>query len=151
MFSIDIKLPELSAFNVSPPTASFNTTPHFISLINPNIQLLRSNCPISPQIYVGNVQINVLRSSIINDLPCPTHLSDFKTSITYTHAQLHSHSKAQCISDCNGTVRFNNQIQCGIPNAITGLIAQEPDMTRCVLNLQQSKTDCLNACNKLNN
>jgi len=148
MFSINIKVPEFSAFNVSPtisiPTTSLNT-----SLTN--LQSLRTNCPISPQIYVGNAQINVLRSSIINDLPYPTHLSDFKTSITHTHAQLHSYSKAQCISDCNGTVRFNNQIQCGIPNAMTGLIAQEPDMTQCVLNLQQSKTDCLNACNKLNN
>ena len=40
--------------------------------------------------------------------------------------------------------------KCGIPNAMTGLMARKPKMTECVINLEQSKKECLNACNKMN-
>jgi hypothetical protein len=33
---------------------------------------------------------------------------------------------------------------------MTGLIAKKPKMAECVINLEQSKKECLNACDKIN-
>lgn len=149
-------------FSVS-PTVTINTTPihtpqimpHSMLRINPNIQSFKVKYVISHPVNINNiVPINDLRLSI-NHMVVPTLLpppiSSFKTSVLNTQAQLHSYSKAQCVSDCKGSVRFNNQLQCGIPTAISGLMAQEPEMAKCVVNLERSKNECLTACNKMNN
>ena len=120
--------------------------PQSMLRINPNIQSFQVKYVISHPININNiVPINDLRLSINNSI------SNFKTSILNTQAQLHSYSKAECVSGCNGAVQFNNQLQCGIPNAMTGLMTRNPKMAECVINLEQSKKECLNACDKINN
>ena len=79
----------------------------------------------------------------------PPEISNFKTSLS-NYQQLHSYSKSECIRDCNSAIQYNNQIQCGIPDAITGLIAGEPDLSKCAIDIQNFKKECVNACNKLN-
>jgi hypothetical protein len=39
----------------------------------------------------------------------------------------------------NNAPQYNNQLQCGVPNAITGLMVQEPDMAKCVIDLTNKK------------
>ena len=156
MFSLNMD--QYSGFSVS-PAITINTTPihmpQSMLRINPNIQSFQVKYVISHPININNiVPINDLRLSI-NNMNVPTLLpppiSNFKTSISNTQAQLHSYSKAECVRDCTGSVRFNNQLQCGIPNAMTGLMASEPEMAQCVINLNQSKKECLAACSQMNN
>ena len=128
--------------------------PQSMLRINPNIQSFQVKYVISHPININNIApINDLRLSINNRIIptlLPPHISNFKTSILNTQQQLHSYSKAECVSGCNGAVQFNNQLQCGIPNAMTGLMARKPKMAECVINLERSKNECLNACNKMN-
>ena len=143
---------QFQVFSVSPAnTINIQQT---MLLINPNIQSFQLKCVISPPININNMaSINDLRLSINNRIVptlLPPPISSFKTSILNTQQQLHSYSKAECVSGCNGTPLFNNQLQCGIPNAMNGLTASEPELTRCVINLEQAKKDCLNACDKMN-
>ena len=157
MFSpnIDLNINRFQVFSVSPAdtinTMSINI-PQSMLRINPNIQSFQVKYVISHPININNIgPINDLRLSINNIIVpnlLPPPISNFKTSILNT--QLHSYSKAECVSGCNGTVQFNNQLQCGIPNAMTGLMARKPKMAECVINLEQSKKECLNACDKMN-
>ena len=128
--------------------------PQSMLRINPNIQSFRVKYGISLPVNINNiVPINDLRLSINNKIVptiLPPHISNFKTGVSNTQAQLHSYSKAECVSGCNGAVQFNNQLQCGIPNAMTGLMARKPKMAECVINLERSKKECLNACDKIN-
>jgi hypothetical protein len=159
MFSpnIDLNIHRFQGFNVSPADTINTMTiniPQSMLRINPNIQSFQVKYVISHPINIINiVPINDLRVSINNSivptLPSPP-ISNFKTSILNTQAQLHSYSKAECVSGCNGAVQFNNQLQCGIPNAMTGLMARKPKMAECVINLEQSKKECLNVCDKIN-
>ena len=159
MFSLNIDRFH-HGFSVS-PAVTINTTPIHIPQImpqsmlriNPNIQSFQVKYVISHPVNINNiVPINDLRLSI-NNMVVPALLppiSNFKTSILNTQAQLHSYSKAECVRDCTGSVRFNNQLQCGIPTAMTGLITKNPKMAQCVVNLEQSKNECLTACNRMN-
>ena len=161
MFSPNMNLDQYIKFSVS-PAITINTTsvniPHIMPQsmlrINPNIQSFQVKYVISHPININNIApINDLRLSINNRIIptlLPPHISNFKTSILNTQQQLHSYSKAECVSGCNGAVQFNNQLQCGIPNAMTGLMARKPKMAECVINLERSKKDCLNACDKMN-
>ena len=164
MFSLNIDRFH-HGFSIS-PTVTINTTPIHIPQImpkimpqsmlriNPNIQSFQVKYVISHPVNINNiVPINDLRLSINNKIVptlLPPAISDLKTSISNTQAQLHSYSKAECVSDCKGSLRFNNQLQCGIPTAMTGLMTRKPKMAQCVVNLEQSKNECLNACNKMN-
>jgi len=142
-----------NTINISQSMLRINT-PHSMLRINPNIQSFQVKCVISPPININNIApINDLQLSINNRIVStllPPPISNFKTSILNTQQQLHSYSKAECVSGCNGTPLFNNQLQCGSPNAMTGLMARKPKMAECVINLEQSKKDCLNACDKMN-
>jgi hypothetical protein len=152
MFSpnIDLNINRFQVFSVSP--ADTINIPQSMLRINPNIQSFQVKYVISHPININNIgPINDLRLSINNIIVpnlLPPPISNFKTSILNT--QLHSYSKAECVSGCNGAVQFNNQLQCGIPNAMTGLMARKPKMAECVINLEQSKKECLNACDKIN-
>lgn len=158
MFSLNMD--RYAGFSVSPAVSSVpihipQNMPQSMLRINPNIQSFQVNHVISHPVNINNiVPINDLRLSI-NNMVTPNLLSpsisNFKTSISNTRAQLHSYSKAECVKDCNGSVRFNNQLQCGVPNAITGLMASEPGAAQCVINLEQSKKECLAACSQMNN
>ena len=160
MFSLNMD--RYNGFSVS-PAVTINTTPIHIPQImpqsmlriNPDIQSFQVKYVISHPVNINNITpINDLRLSINNRVVptlLPPPISNFKTSISNTQAQLHSYSKAECVRDCNGSVRFNNQLQCGIPNATTGLMASEPEMAQCVINLEQSKKECLTGCNRMNN
>ena len=78
----------------------------------------------------------------------PQNINNFGTSIH--NAQLHSITRAECIRNVNQAPQLNNQLQCGIPNAMTGIIAQEPELAQCVINLQQQKMEMINGCNMMN-
>ena len=80
----------------------------------------------------------------------PPNINNFGKSIADAQ-QLHSITRAECIRNVNSAYQFNNQLQCGVPNAMTGLMAQEPEMAQCVINLQQQKMDMLDGCKMLNN
>ena len=69
-------------------------------------------------------------------LPPPTHY-------------LEENTKAKCTESCNNSINYNSQYNCGIPNPIIGLMAQEPGMAQCSINLKQEQNACLSRCNKL--
>ena len=128
----------------------------------PNVPIIpKLNIPIIPFRHsaftpVPNIpshQFNSLSSSIsaLRMAPdIPPNINNFGKSIASAQ-QLHSITRAECIKNVNSAPQFNNQLQCGVPNAMTGLMAQEPEMAQCVINLQQQKMDMLNGCARLNN
>ena|SRR5437868_4993163 len=61
--------------------------------------------------------------------------------------QLHPLDKSQCAKTVNSSPAYNNQLQCGVPNAMTGLITENPAATKCVLDLQQAKRNAAATCN----
>jgi hypothetical protein len=112
MFSPNMNLDQYIKFSVS-PAITINTTsvniPHIMPQsmlrINPNIQSFRVKYVISLHVNINNiVPINDLRLSINNKIVptiLPPHISNFKTCVSNTQAQLHSYSKAECVSGCN--------------------------------------------------
>lgn len=89
------------------------------------------------------VSLNALRPETM----VPESVITFKQSVL--DHQLHSYGKDQCIKDVNSSPGYNNQLQCGVPDAIRGLMVQDPNATKCVLDLQKAKYDHLVRCNKI--
>ena len=152
MFSLNMD--QYAGFSVSPAVNSVpihipQNMPQSMLRINPNIQSFQVNHVISHSVNINNLRLSI--DNIITPPLLSPSMSNFKTSISNTQAQLHSYSKAECVKDCNGSVRFNNQLQCGVPSAMTGLMASEPGAAQCVINLEQSKKECLAACSQMNN
>jgi len=52
----------------------------------------------------------------------------------------------QCRRDIASSPRYNNQLQCGVPSAIHGLMVQDPGAAKCVIDLQQAKQVQMNRC-----
>ena len=159
MFSINV-----DASRFTPPQYSISS--HITTHIAPNVPIVPI-IPIMPiihnisfhnsafmplptipsnQFHNMNLSINALR--VAPDIP--PNINNFGKSIADAQ-QLHSITRAECIRNVNSAHQFNNQLQCGVPNAMTGLMAQEPEMAQCVINLQQQKMDMLNGCSMLNN
>lgn len=77
----------------------------------------------------------------------PKGLSDLKNSFDKNFPQLHpAPSKPECKQICETTIHHNSQLKCGVPDAITGLMVQEPDATKCVIDLNKAKIECLSKC-----
>ena len=64
------------------------------------------------------------------------------------NAQLSSFTPEMCRSGCKQNPVHNTVLQCGLTSPILALMAQEPDMAKCIINtnfaLQQCMEKCLN-------
>jgi len=105
-----------------------------IQELNKSIDLLRTRQEIPKN-------IELFKSSM------QSHLDKNKLD---TKQYLNAYNKAQCINDVNDSSQYNNQLQCGVHNAMTGLMTNEPGKTQCVLDLQRAKQEKINGCQKLN-
>jgi hypothetical protein len=54
-----------------------------------------------------------------------------------------------CVSECKTSPLYNNQLQCGVPNPLTGLMATEPAKADCVNKLMMKQHACLASCAKI--
>jgi hypothetical protein len=62
--------------------------------------------------------------------------------------QLNPYNPAVCVSHCNTTPIYNNQLQCGAPTALSALLSGEPAIAQCIINLEAAKRACIDNCNK---
>ncbi len=68
----------------------------------------------------------------------------------FSDTTISSFDTQSCIAGCNGAVQYNPQIQCGSPNWLMPLMAQEPDITRCVIEMNNLRQICIDRCNSFN-
>jgi hypothetical protein len=69
----------------------------------------------------------------------------FKHSV-FDHQLTAPLSGDQCRRDIASFPGFNNQLQCGVPSAIHGLMVQDPGAAKCVIDLQRAKQMQMDRC-----
>lgn len=133
----------LSSFNKIVPT------PLFIN--HQTISVLKTSLDnIIPQKVDIAPQLNDLKSSF-NNVFLNNTLSKFNTSfdniapdISINTLQLHAPTQSDCKQNC--IMNHNVQAKCGVPNAITGLMVEEPDAAKCAIDLNNNIQNCLEKC-----
>lgn len=130
------------------PTLSFN--PSLIINVPSMIQNNQATLPIIDFSHISQMKSSFGEIPITNNEQSQS-LANFRTSLNENMAQLHPFTKSECIKGCETAPQLNNQLQCGIPNSITGLISRKPEKAQCVIQLEQQKRECLDGCHKIKN
>lgn len=125
-----------------------------VSMIN--LSSLSSFAQQLPMHSINNLNISTIRNSFDEILTNNTGyntsipslpISDLRSSFDKNIQQLHPANRYDCKKGCE--FNTNPQLKCGVPSAITGLITQEPDATKCVINMNNKKQECLDRCDTI--
>lgn len=68
--------------------------------------------------------------------------------MSFPQATIESFDVAGCMNHCTNSMVYNPQATCGATSVPFVLMAQEPDIAQCIIDLKSAQNLCINTCKK---